>query len=103
MLLFSLLGKLYEGKEYLFRVAAENSVGLGNFAELTTAVLTKPAVSEYSLPCYCIIFFSKLTSDFNWQRRIIEFLNIQNYNVTKMHIINPYVDFQPTPVPYLLL
>ena len=51
ILIFHYSGKLYEGKDYFFRVAAENSVGLGNFAELTTAVVTKPAVSKYSLRC----------------------------------------------------
>ncbi len=40
-------GKLYEGTEYYFRVAAENAVGISDFIELTTAVVPKPPYSEY--------------------------------------------------------
>ena len=42
---FSFTGKLHEGNEYYFRVAAENAVGLSNFVELPTAVVPKPPFS----------------------------------------------------------
>lgn len=39
-------GKLFEGNEYYFRVAAENAVGISDFVELTVPVVPKPAFSE---------------------------------------------------------
>ena len=35
------VGKLYEGNEYLFRVAAENEIGVGEPAQLSKAVKAK--------------------------------------------------------------
>lgn len=38
---------LNEGSLYVFRVAAENAVGVGPFCELTDSVLAKDTFSEY--------------------------------------------------------
>jgi hypothetical protein len=40
------VSKLWEGCEYLFRVAAENSVGLSDYAELDKAVSAKAPFCE---------------------------------------------------------
>lgn len=40
---------LNEGSLYVFRVAAENSVGMSEFCELEDAVLAKDTFSKYSL------------------------------------------------------
>lgn len=46
--------KLFEGNQYLFRVAAENKVGLGPFAEVTEPYTAGKGFSEFiSLSCYC--------------------------------------------------
>ncbi len=38
---------LHEGYQYYFRVAAENSVGMGDFAEMTTSIIPKAPFSKY--------------------------------------------------------
>lgn len=38
---------LLEGQQYMFRVAAENECGVGEFAELMQAVMAKSSHSEY--------------------------------------------------------
>lgn len=40
---------LNEGSLYVFRVAAENAVGTGDFCELEDAVLAKDTFSEFSI------------------------------------------------------
>lgn len=40
---------LNEGSLYVFRVAAENAVGMGEFCELEDAVLAKDTFSKFSL------------------------------------------------------
>lgn len=42
-------GRLWEGCEYFFRVAAENAVGLSDFNELKTPVMAKLPYSEYGI------------------------------------------------------
>lgn len=41
---------LIEGKEYLFRVTAENEVGYGDALEMKKPVLTKSPYGEYTVP-----------------------------------------------------
>ena len=35
------IGKLFEGTEYMFRVAAENAIGLGEYTQLKKSVTAK--------------------------------------------------------------
>ena len=42
------VGKLYEGNEYLFRVAAENEIGVGEPAQLSRAVKAKLPFGTYN-------------------------------------------------------
>ena len=39
--------KLMEGKEYFFRVAAENEIGIGEFAELTDGIIAKSPFGKF--------------------------------------------------------
>lgn len=48
---------LNEGSLYVFRVAAENAIGMGEFCELEDAVLAKDTFSKLSTvvyQCFCI-------------------------------------------------
>ena len=50
------VGRLVEGNEYVFQVSAENSVGIGDAAELSQSILTKSPYSEYSfIALICIL------------------------------------------------
>ena len=40
--------KLWEGCDYLFRVAAENAVGQSDYVELGKAIAAKPPYSQYN-------------------------------------------------------
>lgn len=49
---------LNEGSLYVFRVAAENAVGMGEFYELEDAVLAKDTFSRFSHLSACDLSFS---------------------------------------------
>lgn len=40
---------LIQGKAYFFRIAAENSIGMGPFVETTDAIVIRDPISKYSL------------------------------------------------------
>lgn len=50
---------LNEGSLYVFRVAAENAVGMSEFCELEDAVLAKDTFSKFltAISNFCLIFF----------------------------------------------
>ena len=45
------MSRLEKGKEYFFRVAAENLVGVGEFSELASPVYLGPKACE----CMCLL------------------------------------------------
>jgi len=51
---------LTAGQQYVFRVAAENRVGVGDWAEMTQSVIAKSAHGTSTLTCNCYWFTAKL-------------------------------------------
>ena len=42
------VGRLMEGNQYVFRVSAENEVGIGEPAELSQSITTKSPFGQYA-------------------------------------------------------
>lgn len=61
---------LNEGSLYVFRVAAENAVGMSEFCELEDAVLAKDTFSKFELCCLIMAQYNYSSSDVSFSVEI---------------------------------